>query len=98
MGRGCACVVQVPEPVSARYRSRAGKCQAGAEPAWSSMNRDRTRDRTSQVTSFAHEIAPNARQPGRKPRLTCTFGVEVKGLEPSASTLRINNGHFRHLV
>jgi site-specific DNA recombinase len=24
--------------------------------------------------------------------------VEVKGLEPSASTLRINNGHFRHLV
>ena len=29
--------------------------------------------------------------------LTWAF-VEVKGLEPSASTLRINNGHFRHLV
>jgi hypothetical protein len=37
---------------------------------------------------IAHEMASDARQPGRKPRLTCTFGVEVKGLEPSASTLR----------
>jgi len=37
---------------------------------------------------IAHEMDPGARQPGRNPRLTCTFGVEVKGLEPSASTLR----------
>jgi hypothetical protein len=29
-----------------------------------------------------------ADQPGQKPLLTCTFGVEVSGLEPPASTLR----------
>jgi hypothetical protein len=28
-------------------------------------------------------MAPGARQPGRKPQLTCTFRVEAKGLEPS---------------
>jgi hypothetical protein len=29
---------------------------------------------------IAHEMTSSARQPGRKPRLNCTFGVEVKGL------------------
>jgi hypothetical protein len=26
---------------------------------------------------IAHEMTPSARQPGRKPRLTCTFGVDL---------------------
>ena len=37
---------------------------------------------------IAHETHRSEGQPGPIPRLTCTFGVEVNGLEPSASTLR----------
>jgi hypothetical protein len=41
---------------------------------------------------IAHEMDPSARQPGRKPRLTCTFGVEVKGLEPRPLHCEENGG------
>ena len=72
------------------------KCRAGTGATVETMNRSRT-----------HRTRPK----GQRPRCTlgcsvefqeCSsdqhFRVEVKGLEPSASTLRINNGHFRHLV
>ena len=43
---------------------------------------------TLTTRRIAHGLYSRTGQPGPIPRLTCTFGVEVNGLEPSASTLR----------
>jgi hypothetical protein len=46
---------------------------------------------------MAHELTRGASQPGHTTRLTSVFRVEVNGLEPSASTLRIQTGPFADL-
>ncbi len=50
-GRGSTgpSVVQVPEPVSPRYRNRAGKCRAATGATVSSMNRAFTRRSARQL-------------------------------------------------
>ena len=58
--------MQVPEPVSPRYRNRAGECRAGTGATVSSMNRTRTsRSRNRDRAQIAHDRARAAANASR---------------------------------
>ena len=75
-------VVQVPEPVSPRYRNRAGKCRAATGATVSSMNRAFTLSVAGFLVGFSEGGLAAEAEGFNKYRSNWTYLAPPGGLEP----------------